>query len=573
MLLAALLTLLPAAGEANNPDRLPVVELTAFKDGHALVRREGILPVKDGTARVDGLPAPLLGTFWPYSPDDTVRVVSATAGKRAVGVERTPLTAEELLTAGVGRQIAVWEWRGDRRSSYNAVIAGRPTRTEPNASDPAVPQRGPVILLKTPDGTRVVPIDSLTEFTFLDGPAPESLTETVLRTGLRLRLDTDRDEAAAGLMYVQKGFRWIPQYRVDLGEPTDGGSGGEAEVTLRATLVNDLIDLEDATVRLVVGVPHFPFAGQVDPIALRAGAENVTRMGRTDLSNRYFSNAIQGQVAVDFDADMAAAAPPVEAAGGQRAEDLYVFTLEHVTLAQGERMSVRVGSWTLPYTDRFEVRFPVAPPAEMLQKLNAERRAELGRRLAENTVSHTVRLRNTADAPLTTSPALLFRDGRLLAQSLMPYAAPGGRTELDLGTAIEVSASITEKITDRRPEATPRGFQPRGSERYERITVGGTITLTNRRPVPTTVTVVRFVPGEVDSPGPADGDAADGTSRQLGVADLAALADELGDILSRYGVPDWWASLNPASEITWTVTVPAAQSRTLTYDWHYYWWW
>ena len=580
--LAALLALLPAADDADGEglNRLPVVELTAFKDGHALVRREGTLPVTDGTARVDGLPAPLLGTFWPYSPDEQIELLSATAGKQAVEVTRTPLTAEELLTAGVGRRITVWEWRGETEVSYEATILGRTTRTPaeqagnaPDAADPPVPQLGPVILLRTDRGTRVVPVDAIREFTFLDGPAPDTLAETVVRTGLRLRLDTEKPEAAAGLMYVQRGFRWIPQYRVDLGESDDDGStdaGGDAELTLQAALVNDLIDLDDATVRLVVGVPTFPFAGQVDPIALRAVAENVTRTGRTDGRGRSpsLSNAFQSQVAVDF-AEMPEESPaPVGVTGGGRPEDLYVFTLEHVTLRKGERMTVRVGSWTVPYEDRFAIRFPVVPPGELLRNVDAERRAEVGRRLALNTVSHAVRLRNTTDVPLTTSPALLFRDGQILAQSLLPYAAPGGSTELDLGTAVEVSARITEDVTGRTPEPKLR------DERFERVSLAGRITLTNRRPGPTTVRVVRLVPGEFDTPGTGDGeDAAAGSSRTLGLADLATEADDVGTLLSRYGVPNWWASLNPTSEAVWTVTVPPGGSQELPHTWHYFWRW
>src|SRR5262249_11881742 len=72
------------AGAKGARDRLPVREVTAFKDGHAFVLREGSMqPDADGRVVLEGLPVPVLGTFWPYATGDA-RVVSATAGRDRV---------------------------------------------------------------------------------------------------------------------------------------------------------------------------------------------------------------------------------------------------------------------------------------------------------------------------------------------------------------------------------------------------------------------------------------------------------------------------------------------------------
>src|SRR4029450_6510854 len=67
---------------------LPVREVTVFKDGHALILHEGPLAV-DGAGNVllDALPAPVLGTFWPFSSDPGARLASVVAGQRKVRVE------------------------------------------------------------------------------------------------------------------------------------------------------------------------------------------------------------------------------------------------------------------------------------------------------------------------------------------------------------------------------------------------------------------------------------------------------------------------------------------------------
>src|SRR5262245_28144987 len=55
----------PARGGSS---RLSVKEVTVFKDGHAFVLEEGVMPVDEsGSVVLDRLPAPVLGTFWPFA--------------------------------------------------------------------------------------------------------------------------------------------------------------------------------------------------------------------------------------------------------------------------------------------------------------------------------------------------------------------------------------------------------------------------------------------------------------------------------------------------------------------------
>lgn len=63
---------------------LPVREVTVFKDGHAFVLHEGLLPTVEGQVVINSLPTPILGTFWPYSGDPNVRLRGVVAGTRQV---------------------------------------------------------------------------------------------------------------------------------------------------------------------------------------------------------------------------------------------------------------------------------------------------------------------------------------------------------------------------------------------------------------------------------------------------------------------------------------------------------
>src|SRR5207247_3866842 len=114
-------------------------------------------------------------------------------------------------------------------------------------------------------GVKAIPLDRIQNVTFKVSPKPASASEE-FRNLLTLKLDWGNarpaKSASVGLFYLQKGVRWIPNYKIEI----DGQ--GSALVKFQATLLNELADLEDVSVNLVVGVPTFAFKDTVDPIAL-----------------------------------------------------------------------------------------------------------------------------------------------------------------------------------------------------------------------------------------------------------------------------------------------------------------
>ena len=60
----------PGPRSDSSTSHLPVKEVTVFKDGHAFVVQEGVLPTNEtGSVVLDSLPAPVIGTFCAYSAD------------------------------------------------------------------------------------------------------------------------------------------------------------------------------------------------------------------------------------------------------------------------------------------------------------------------------------------------------------------------------------------------------------------------------------------------------------------------------------------------------------------------
>lgn len=543
LLLAACVAQAPSpAPTPANP--LPVREVTVFKDGHAWVLRERPLRAEDGQEVVlDELPQPVLGTFWPYAVDGA-RLVSATAGLRTVRSEATVMDFRQVARANVGKDVLVVT--GDKERLEGRLL-GVPSRQElPSASD------GELLLVQTAQGTRALPLGSVRELE-VRGDYQGRIAVEEQKPRLSLRLAGGGPDAKVGVLYVQKGLRWIPGYRIDI----DGK--GTAKVQFEATIANDLIDLDRATVNLVVGVPKFDHAGELDPIALQQEGAEVGRRMRLD-AQQAFSNRLSNAFMAQAPTQVEQSGEPVPTvAGSGAAEDLFVWTLRDVTLKKGDRMAIPVAAFELPYRDLYRLDVSFAPPMEVRRGLQSQQLVELARQTAAPKARHVLRLTNAGDAPLTTAPALVLADGKLLAQGTMLYTPRGGATDLEINTAIDVRVDTEEHETGRDP-----GPIRLGDDNYARVAIAGTIKLKNHKPQPIELEVVRRALGIADSVGQG------GAQKQLDLVQ-AWSGGASSPWWGWWSWPYWWFQHNGFAEFRWTTTLPAGGEAQLDAAWHYFW--
>ncbi len=422
---------------------------------------------------------------------------------------------------------------------------------------------GSLLMLKTALSVEVLPTARIRGIEFQELPKTR-VEESVWRPCLTLRMafpeGGKKASARVGVAYVQHGFRWIPSYHVDM----DGA--GKARVRFQATVVNDLADIENATVNLVIGVPSFLFTGQLDPMSLQASMSGVAAAmsSRPDASSsmsNILSNAIMSQVVTPQgggggDTSGTPASPPMD---DGKTEDLYLFTLKDITLKRGDRMTVPVADFPADYEDLYRLAVPYSAPLEISQSFQPEQLARLAVASDAASVTHVIRMTNSGTAPFTTAPVLVTQGGRVVAQTLMTYTPAGARCDLELTTAVDIGVKYEEVETARKDRAYYMADVP-----FARVDLKGIVTLTHRGSKPARVEVVRYVLGRVDS-------AIDGaTVEQLGLASIDHVST-LPEWWNWWRRPNWWHNVNGAGRVTWNTELKAGESREFTYTWHYFW--
>ena len=586
--LGLLLTTVALAAEM--PEVTPkVTDVTVFKDGHALVMAKGSVELRDGWCRTREVPAPVLGTFWTFVTDPAAKVdfvragfvettetvpcltfaqmIQANKGKEATLVEQ-PKDAPPITHTGTLRGILEHEGerevpvtrnqpsRRDRWGNYTGNVNVTETSEAPFKSQASF------VMLETKDGMALIQLVDVRSISLADKAPATTRTDTKKVREISIRVTAKGGPASGkhevGMVYLQKGIRWIPDYRIELLE------GGKAKVSLHGTLINELADLENVTVRLVVGVPSFVMKDTLSPLALRDVALRLSSYFQPPTSAGpgggvdYLSNAMMSQAAAPMPqpGEAVGGGPNVPIEGQQ--EDLFLYEQKGITLKKGESAAIDLMEVTVAYEDIYVWEIAALPPMEMWRHVNRDQQQQLVKSLTGARAMHNLRLKNTGKQPWTTGPALIFKGGTPLGQQLLSYTSVGNEVDVPVTIATDLNTKKEDAETGRVPNAIRID-----GEQYTKVSLKGKLTVTNFKDRPVRITVKRSVVGTIT----------EATHEGKVLAANALEEDALG--MSDYpwywwGWPWWWLRANSVSLVSWDTMVPAGKPIALEYDYHYY---
>jgi len=541
LLCAAAVPVVLAAESAKSPSvQTKIKRVALFKNGLGFFVREGALTGDESNALLGLVSAPAHGTFWVMCPGTSglKNVIS----REVTGTEASPArNTYELLQANIGKVVSLgmpWE--------SNALVgtivsfgppAQRPFRPSPYGMQeyylgPDDGGRAQYMIFKTVTGqTLILSPNDYSRISFLDREPVTTIERETRKTEIAASFASAKKGDWLSVSYLAKGITWAPSYLLDISDPK------KAQLSASALIINEAEDLEGVDVDLVTGFPNIILADVFSPMARRenlAGFLNALSQGRSSGGRDqygFLAQAAEGMAnvagAYARSRDEAGEVPSYgAAAAGQTAEDLFLYPVENVKLSRNETGQYPLFTETVPYVEVYEWKIP--------DYITREERYQAGDDTPTEIVWHNLRLTNTMKLPWTTAPVQLMKDGQLLGQSKLDYTAVGAQGTVTITRALSVKAEQTELEIEREQEA----IKMRSGYYYDRVTLQGTLVITNFQEKAIPLEITKTLSGDVKS------------------TSLAAK-----DITLARGIQ----RVNPVHQLTWKLDLKPGESKEITY--------
>ncbi len=406
-LLGMILSTLSMPAAVEKEDSLPTLKTKAntiavFKNGLGFFIREGEVELKNRWAVTEYVPQATLGSLWIGSLDKDAQLDEVIGFLEDVESKTEAITLQELLKLNIGKKAKI--------TANNKIIEGTiksvPEKRMPYQEGPqqrVQSQPGAIAIISTKDGDIVINKNSVSRIEFASSYSTQTLSKGKAKR-IKFKLDTSRNKAKLSLSYLQKGISWIPSYLVNIEDSK------KARITMKATLINDIENLENIDAFFVVGYPNFMYADILSPLALDqvlsqfiAGLEAG---GRRRAEYSQMSNIMRQSAPASFSEefrnlplDYGYAA--IKGVPGASEEDLFLYHKKGISLNKGERAYYHIFSQEVEYKHIYEWIVP--------DTLNVDPRGYQQSRQPQTDreqVWHSIKLENSTDYPWTTAPAL-----------------------------------------------------------------------------------------------------------------------------------------------------------------------
>ena len=555
--LVAFATVFPTASHAAESmvasDRVESIGL--FKNGLAYVTRE-IEISKSGESVLTDVPKPAHGSFWIESPKGVEVDVRVTEREQPPTASATRLTktldgakvtahfiakdipavsgtiklaqADEKDDAQFGQNYQAasnrYGWYGSMRYRQNNQPAPTPLRYLTIETDKGPMMLEPSLLshivAKAKDGSSAI-LSGRTLSAALNTPKPKKKPVMIFQVK-----DLGRaKKIKLRVSYLTKGIAWAPSYRVDL------TSDKRLTLVQKSVIKNELADIDNAELFLITGFPSLEFSSVDSPLSVRTNwmkfFQQLTQAGNP---NNRSPHAMTQQRVMFNSISPSYSAPSMPSTPTGEGPDLYYHSIGRRTLALGDSLTITLPAAEADY--RRIVEWIVPDNRDYRGRMTSNRnnqKSEKWHGIAWDSILY----KNPLKYPMTTGPAMVVADGRVLGQRTSYFVSPGEGTTQHITKALSVRI-----LTSEQEEPNTRKVVYIGGNDYHRTDVRGTLTARNQRAETIELVIRRRFSGKLIE------------------------ADEKPDCrLLAEGV----YSVNQRNELNWTIKLKPGEQRVLNY--------
>lgn len=504
--------------------QMKTTKVSVFKNGTFFQKKEGSLRFSDKTSYLDVPPNALLGTYWIAGGKDA-KVVQIDVRQDTIKKDRNASNMYEFIQGNEGKQITLrYNQILDKDKPTTRVVTGTLVRYFPFSG---------IMKIKTTEGKMlIISTTNLNDVEFEASMNDKFKIDTIVRRA-KIFLEKNINESPFTVVSMQTGIQWQPSYFIKL------INDKEARIMMKGTVENTSDeDLGDVDLDLVVGSPQMYFGQQLDPVSLSylTSLTTTSYYDNSKIANGFYSNNATQSVSYDYSGANAGYTVPVAGdeeytTEGEKVADLYYYKAGRVSLKKNTKTMIPISLATIPYKDVYE--------AEIADITNYYiNRTVTYDEMQRTDAFHSLKFTNKTTAPITTAPVFVVdEEEKPMAQDQIKYTSINSDVMVRLSKAIDVSVKSKDEETGKREEKAKKY----NKVYYDKITLKGTVDICNFLDKPITLSLKKFVNGEVTK---AEG----ATTSKSG----------------RYN------QLNPYSTIKWEVNLGAGEKKTINYEYEVY---
>lgn len=535
---------------------LKIEKLSIFKNGLGFFSSSGDLPNGAKTINMGQIPIPVFGTFWVYYPEQ-LKLQKVKVSLEEYEKTMPALDLFQLLQANPGKKVLI-EKHGENKQIIHGIVESlinpekfpeRPNEyfmhqpTDANRRDfdysQYQNQNKQIAIIRTEKGLAAIEAGSIEHIEFEGDSISREVKSKEKVPVISIELNKASNGEKIKVTYLARGILWMPSYLIDLSDET------AASFTANATIINEVADIENASLELITGFPNIKFSDIDNPMGMSqklsafitsmTTPENERRQsGRGHglvMQQAMFSNAPAG-----FSESEENLFPAYSTAmKGTETEDLFIYPVNNFSLKKNETASIPLYTAKMPYRHIYTWKIE-----DLLDKENEQQIDRGGNKDREEaeTVWHSCRLTNTLKMPLTTAATEFAKDGHFTGQDVCFYTPPGSETTIRMNKALNVPAEQSEFEIERKRNAA----EFHGSH-YDLVKMKGELKLRNKFEKKIKVEITKELSGEVIEKNPDAKDAQ---------------------------IPKGMKRVNPKHLLTWEIELNPGEEKIMTYTYQLY---
>lgn len=527
------------SGESSLPTvRMVPKKLSLFKNGYGTVTLEG--KTAEGTAmELGNLPIPSYGSFW-FSAEPGVSVRDLVSSKVKIIIPKPDYARSELLAANAGRLVKITTEKGGQITgkmvksgnkevldSHRPNLMGAISSPMEDGYDMSRSSQGMTgsVLLETGTGYMMLREGDIQQVEFLDRNIsfPSWPAE---RTRVVMNLERSAPGKTVTVNSLTSGISWLPSYRVEL------GAEGHGYLQCKASIMNELMDLDKVDMELISGFPALKMTGLPSPIAMKQsmsallsalGSDNPGTEYARSLTSNYMSQARTPQPVFNMAPAMA-----IDPGKIKQAEDLFFYSIPDFSCKYRETVTRTLFDGSIPCRHIYTWDVPH-------QQILAEWKKSRSHVASPLDIWHCIQLTNALNQPWSTGIVEFVSQGRLAGQSTLTFTNPGEHVVVRLNKSMEAVTDVSEETVFSEKVSYK-------SSTCQKHTVEGTLTVKNISGKEMDIRVNKAVIG------------------------IPQAVSENGEMSS---LPNGNRHLNPDGKIWWKITLKPGEEKKLTYQYTY----